>query len=353
MYLVIIICLAGAIIISTFLAIYARSKYLRTISVLALDLSVATQNFEKRENIHKKILDIAQSVAVNMEFEKSLQELLPRLAELTRSNCCAFYAVNNATKLVLKHSIGFSKNVYTEFDLTIGEGFIGQLALERNITLTYDVPDDTIYMVRTFLGKIKPRNLMVVPVFHNEHLNGVLVCASIQAYTEEAVSLVEMLKYYLSVAVDNGIKAEKNKRLANELAFQNKLIQNQHEEMRMRLKEKELLVHHLAGMIEDEIAYVLDADCKVLYWSSSAKAIYGLTKEHTMGRHIDHIHGQLGWDSIENLLKMTSTELEYCTWFTGRTGRNRRFELLFTFLKDDGPLGIVAKVKELDVFGKD
>jgi len=306
--------------------------------------------FIQREHLRKEILEIARYVALNLEFDKTLRELTPKVAELTRSNCCAFYAVNNSSKLSLKHSIGFSKNIYSEFDLTLGEGFIGHLAIMKDVTIVYDVPDDTIYMVRTFLGKIKPRNIMVVPIYYQEQLNGVLVCASIHQYTEENLGLTEMVRYYLGVAVGNGLNAEQNKRMANELAFQNNLIQSQHEEMRNRLRDKELLVHHLVSMLDEEIVYMLDEDYRVLYWDNTARAIFGLTREEAVGRHIDHINGEIAWPLIEVLLQnnfdQNQERLEHCTWVTGRNGKKRRFEM--TFLRMHGEFGIMVKLREIE-----
>ena len=311
-------------------------------------LAMVKQTFVQREQLRKEILDIAHYVALNMDFDKTLAELVPKLADLTKSNCCAFYTVNNASKLMLKHSIGFGKNIYNEFDLTIGEGFIGHLALQKDVTVVYDVPDNTIYTVRTFLGKIKPRNLMVVPILHQEELNGVLVCASIKSYNEEDLALVEMIKYYLGVAMGNGINAEKNQRLANELAFQNKLIQNQHEEMRKRLRDKEVLVRHLANMVGEDIAYVLDADFKVLHWNKSAKTAYSATKEEALGKKIDHIHRQFGFGPIERTLQDMAEQgnMEHHAWITDE--EDNRFSVQFSLLSDEGPLGIVAKIMQFD-----
>jgi len=373
-YLVMAACLAIVILFFMLLTSYIKAEYTKTISQMTHELidivnnlderdysnlssdakayyralSMVKQTFNQRETTRKEILEIAHYVGLNMEFDKTLHELLPKLAELTKSNCCAFYSVNNGTKLSIKHSVGFGKNIYSEFDLSIGEGFIGQIAGNSEITIVHEVPDDTIYMVRTFLGKIKPRNIMVVPIFHQEQLNGVLVCASINSYSEDSLQLAEMLKYYLGVAVGNGMNAERNKRLANELAFQNKLIQNQHEEMRKRLSDKELLVNHLINIIDDNIVYVLDANYKVLYWDESAKGIYGLGKEETVGRHIDKVHGELGWGLIDGILReMGEDGAEHCTWVTGQDGSRRRFELCFSQLAAGEDVGVVARVREV------
>jgi PAS domain S-box-containing protein len=159
-----------------------------------------------------------------------------------------------------------------------------------------------------------------------------------------------MIKYYLSVAVGNGINSEKNKRLANELAFQNKLIQNQHDDMRKRLKDKELLVYHLVNLLSDEVAYILDASYKVICWNKSAVALYGLSMDEAYGRHIEQIHLDMGWGSLEDVLLsvLTQGRLEHITWVTDRRGKRRRFNMQFTRLEDDKPLGIVVRINEIE-----
>ena len=343
--------IAGTLIFAS-TVIYAIKSCQRVIKDMSQKLEAKTLNIEKlekQERIHKKVLDVARYIALNTEFDKALEELLPKLADLTHSNCCAFYAVNNVSKLSLKHSIGFGKNIYSEFDLAIGEGFIGNLALRKDITLIHDVPEDTIYMVRTFLGKIKPRNVIVAPVFHKEQLSGVLVCANIRAYTEDDIAFVDMVKYYLGVAVDNGINREKSKRLANEMAFQNNLIQNQHEVMRKRLEDKELLIRQLVNMADNEIICLLDAGCKVIYWSDVANAIYGLTKEETVGRYVDQIYGEPYWPPIEEILKNITAKrnLECCTWYVDKDGKKHRFEMQFCCLAEEDLLGIVVKARPI------
>ena len=248
-FLVFILVLLAMVI---YLAVHIARGHKNEIKKKDEELEGFKRVLAKREHTYKQILEIAHYVALNMDFEKTLQGLLPKVLGLTKSNCCAFYTVNNASRLALKHSIGFGKNIYQEFDLSIGEGFIGNLALKEEITVIYDVPDDTIYTVRTFLGKIKPRNVMVVPIFHESQLSGVMVCASINAYTEDEQALVEMIRNYLGVAVGNGINAEKTRRMSGELEFQNKLIQNQHEEMQKRLEEMQNQHEEMQKRLEEK-----------------------------------------------------------------------------------------------------
>jgi PAS domain S-box-containing protein len=311
-------------------------------------LTAVKHYYNEREFQRKDILDIAHSVAQNMEFEKLLRELMPKLAQLIKSNCCAFYTVNQSTgKLILKHSIGFGKNIYGEFDLTLGEGFIGHIALKEDTTIITKIPDDTIYTVRTFLGKLKPRSLMVVPIKYLDQLNGILVCASIYDYTEDDRARVDLLKYYLGVAVGNGVNYEKNKRLTNELVFQNKLIQDQYEEMRKQLADRERLLGILATRLSGACFFVTDDGGKVLFFSRGAEALYGIKAESAVGRNIAQVHAERGWPPVGDIFKDAADGGEHCIWMADGEGR-RRFEMCLSRLSDgDAQAGIFVDIKEV------
>ncbi|MDR2939884.1 MAG: hypothetical protein LBV08_06115, partial [Clostridiales bacterium] len=79
-----------------------------------------------KQSSYDDILKIVNSIAINVHLDKLLDSILPKLLETTDSSCGAVYLVNNANnKLMLKTSVGFSKNIYSEFDLSTEEGFFG------------------------------------------------------------------------------------------------------------------------------------------------------------------------------------------------------------------------------------
>lgn len=188
----------------------------------------------KREQYHSEIFNILNSAAVNIELDKFLDDFIPKLLGATESLCGAFYLLNDfSNKLELKYSCGFDKNIYREFDLNANEILIGDL----KVRVTNEIPNDTIYMIKTFMGKIKPRSTMTIPIANENKLIGILVFASIYNYTDEQVEIIEHTKHYVGIAVNNGIIFEKTKRLTNELQFQNKLIQDLNEELEKKLKD--------------------------------------------------------------------------------------------------------------------
>jgi transcriptional regulator with PAS, ATPase and Fis domain len=170
--------------------------------------------------------------------------------------------------------------------------------VQKDILQYKELPDDTIYVMRTFLGKIKPRSVMVVPVFVQERPSGVLVCASIYDYTREDRDMLELIRHYFGVAVNNGANYEKSKRLANELAFQNKLIQEQYEDMKKRLDAKTHLLNGLVNVKNRRNLYALDTRGTVLVWGKEAEALHSINAKNAVGKPIERLYEELGWPPI-------------------------------------------------------
>ena len=270
------------------------------------DLSRTVRN---REQVRQELMAIVNSVAINMEFEKLLEDLMPRLIDITQSSCCAFYAVNQATsKLEIKQSLGFGKNIYGEFDIGLGEGLVGTAAVTRKTIVLQDIPDDTIYLIRTFLGKIKPRSILVVPIENQDILVGVLAFATLYSYTPEILDMVELIKRYLGVAVANGNTYERTKRLTNELKFQNKLIQDLNEELEKKVQDRILYLNIILDSIEGYTIYALDKAGVVILWNRGAERLFEVSADEAMGRNIESLYPQEETDAIRKRLQTVLRE---------------------------------------------
>ncbi len=251
-------------------------------------INAVKESIKEKETNQEEIRNILNSVAVNMELDKLLNDLMPKLVELTKSNCGAFYLANAISeKLEIKYSIGFSKNIYSEFDLTLGEGFIGSAAVNKEVKILYDIPDDTIYVIRSFLGKIKPKSIMVIPIFSQDTILGTLVFASLYNYSPEQLKLVDIIKYYFGVAVSNGITYEKTKRLTNELKFQNRLIQNLNEDLEKKVQERIQFLNDIIDSVQDYAIYATDKDGIVITWSKGAENLIGFPAQDILGKNIN------------------------------------------------------------------
>jgi PAS domain S-box-containing protein len=296
----------------------------------------------------KKILKIVESVAVNMELDKLLEDLLPKLCEMTKSTCCAIYLINASNnKLEIKKSIGFSKNIYSELDIQIGEGFVGSLAKAKKVRVINDIPEDTVYLTRTFLGTIRPKAIMTMPIINNEEVIGVFLMSSLYEYTEEHVDILNMIKNYVGVAVSNSMIFEKTKRLTNELKFQNSLIENLSEDLELKVKNRTRFLDDILNSCFDYGVYTLDNQNVITYFSKGAENIMGHLAKDMVNKNIEEALKE-EYD-IFNEIKTNNKELYNMDKFVQKNLRHNKDgeqynSNMVIFLKYDEDKNIVGYV---------
>ncbi len=313
-----------------------------------------------RENLHSKersradVLDLINSVAVNIEFDKLLSDILPKLMDFTGSIGCAFYITNVATnKLEIKHSYGFGNNLYSEFDIALGEGFLGMAANSNEIKVIKDLPDDTIYLVKTFLGKIKPKSLLIVPILSTEKQLGIMVFASVRNYSDTLVSTINLIRHYIGFALDNSLTYEKTKRLTVELKFQNRLIQNLIDELEKKIQDRILYMNNLINSIKDYAIYSMDKNGTIMYWNTGAELLLGYKASEVVGKNIDIIYPEEDVNSgkIQSRIDATFKNGSYVEngWRTKKDGTICYLEMsLFCIQSDkEGIFGITNVTKDI------
>jgi PAS domain S-box-containing protein len=266
---------------------------LKAASILkpAYDAVVALhESNRKREASRLEIMNMVCSATESMEIEKLLDALMPKLIENTKSVFGAFYLANNATgKLELKSSVGFGRGIYNEFDLTIGEGIIGLAAKKLEVTVISDLQDDSIYVTKTIMGNIKPKNLMLVPIINRDTLLGILALGSLTDYSADEFEIIDIIKYYVGTALANGVIYERSRRQARELEFQNQLIQGLNAELERKVADHGVFLNDTINSIMDYAIYTTNLDGKVLLWNSGAETIYGYTAKEVLGKNINEL----------------------------------------------------------------
>lgn len=309
----------------------------------------------KRQNRTKdRIFKVINALAVNIQLENLLEALLPKVIEGTRSNWGAFYVASAVTnKLEIKASLGFSKNVYKEFDISIGEGFIGQAAQNNEIQVITDIPEDTIYSVRTFLGKVKPKSMMIVPISTQHELVGILVLASIYDYNEEQIEVIKSIRYYLGMSVSNAMTYERTERLSKELQFQNQLIQNMNDDLEEKVRERTDFLNNIINSIKDYAIVSMDKEGFITTWNKGAEILKGYKSEEIIGSHISIVYQEEDVKSgkVEMELKEAETEGEYIEygWRTKKNGERFFADVIITpmYNKNNELIGFTNITKDI------
>src|SRR5258708_13616157 len=84
-------------------------------------------------------------------------------------------------RLLASYAYRARKHVGNRF--AIGEGLVGQAALEKQPILLQNVPDDYI-QITSGLGEAPPRNILVLPILFEGEVKAVIELASFLPFTQ-------------------------------------------------------------------------------------------------------------------------------------------------------------------------
>jgi signal transduction histidine kinase/HAMP domain-containing protein len=124
----------------------------------------------------------------------------------------------------------------------IGEGLVGQCAVERQRILLDDVPPDSI-VVDSGLMTARPRTVIVLPVLFEGQVKAVIELASLRGFKASHLAFLEQLTGSIGI-VFNTIEAtmrtegllKQSQQLAGELQAQQKELQQTNEELAQKAK---------------------------------------------------------------------------------------------------------------------
>ncbi|MCP4116415.1 MAG: response regulator [Desulfobacteraceae bacterium] len=141
-----------------------------------------------------------------------------------------FYIIDE-NLLQLAGSYAFHKRKSLSDTIEIGEGFVGQAALEKQIISVLDIPDDYV-RIQSSIGNSKPRNIVVVPFLYNEMIQGVLEIGSFKEISDQKLELLEMMMDPVGMILHTIKEQDKTRVLLEETQQQSEELQVQQEELR-------------------------------------------------------------------------------------------------------------------------
>jgi CheY-like chemotaxis protein/HAMP domain-containing protein/putative methionine-R-sulfoxide reductase with GAF domain len=127
--------------------------------------------------------------------------------------------------------------------LQVGEGLIGQCAVEKRRMLITDLPSHTV-PIRSGLFQAVPRNVIVLPVLFEDQVKAVIELASLRTFTASHLAFLEQLTASIGIVL-NSIEAtmqtegllKQSQQLATELQTQQKELQQTNEQLAQKAQQ--------------------------------------------------------------------------------------------------------------------
>jgi len=143
-----------------------------------------------------------------------------------------------ATGLKLLASYAYDSLTDISQEFTLGEGLVGQAALERETILITQVPANYI-QIQSGLGAATPREILLIPFLYENLLKGVIEIGTFQTMTEIQQQYLHQVMPSIGIAIHSAQSRCQLEELLQQTQMMTEELQSQQEELRQTNEELE------------------------------------------------------------------------------------------------------------------
>ena len=237
-----------------------------TINQMIANLKETTLRNHEQDWLKSNLAKFTQMLQGQKDLETVTQRILSELAQVVTAHYGAFYILKQnedtqVVKLSLFSAYGYKSEKHIPREFAIGEGLVGQVALEKERIILSNVPGNYI-RITSSLGRAKPTNLIILPVLFENKVKAVIELASLDTFSETHIDFLEQLTESIGIVI-NTIEANsrteellaQSQSLAGELKLQQEELSRTNDE----LQDKALLLVKQKNEVEDKNREVEEA----------------------------------------------------------------------------------------------
>jgi HAMP domain-containing protein/signal transduction histidine kinase/CheY-like chemotaxis protein len=224
------------------------------INQMIANLADTTKQNEEQDWLKSNLARITGLLQGQRDLHEVTKLIMSELTPTVSAQHGAFFLVEGAEDvsghsasegavLKLKASYGYKARKSVSNRFSIGEGLVGQAALEQKSIVVTEAPEDYI-KITSGLGESAPVNIIVVPVLFEDHVLGVVELASLRPFSEVNQTFLDQLIETLGVVLNSIIANTRteellaeSQRLTRELQSQSEELQTQQEELQQTNEE--------------------------------------------------------------------------------------------------------------------
>ncbi len=202
----------------------------------------ASEREEQERFINTGLADVGEILRNNADDLGELcDQVMGKLINYMKANQGGIFIlqedeVTSEKYLELKACRAYERKKYLEKRIDIGQGLVGQAAIERRTIYMTEVPDHYIN-ITSGLGKANPKSLLIVPLQSNEEVLGVLEMASFDTFDKTDREFLERVGESIAATVISTQTNERTKELLEQSNQMTEEMKAQEEEMRQNMEE--------------------------------------------------------------------------------------------------------------------
>jgi signal transduction histidine kinase/DNA-binding response OmpR family regulator len=198
------------------------------INVMKADLKEFTRASQQKVWLQTGLSRVDQNTRGEKDLASLTNDSLTALTEYLNAQVGLFYVMREHEELALMAGYGASGDALQQ--VKPGETMVGEAARQKRIMRLEGAPHDFI-RVTSGSGSTVPRNIIVVPLVHNNSVEGVIEIASVHAFDEMTMQLLEQASVSIAVALHSAKNRIRLQDLYEETQAQAEELQTQHNEL--------------------------------------------------------------------------------------------------------------------------
>lgn len=219
------------------------------VKILSEDDELGLSMHKMRDNIHASMTEIEKQnwlkggistlnehMRGELDIKTLAQNVITYLTKYSDAQIGAIYIKDDSESLDLIGSYAFNRRKGNRNSIKLGEGLVGQAALEKQTIIFNDIPDDYI-KVNSGLGETVPRNIIVSPLIYEDKISGVIEVGSTNHFNDNQMEFFKQVSENIAIALNSAEARTKTRELLEQTQQQAEELQAQQEELRVTNEE--------------------------------------------------------------------------------------------------------------------
>ncbi len=193
--------------------------------------TVAMKKYEEQNKYITGTKLLLEQMRGNQDIQVLAKNVLSFLAKFIDAQVGTFYLYNDETKVLeLSASFSFTKRKGDHYKINLGEGVLGQAAIEKQIVFLTEIPPDYI-SISSALGDAVPQNIIIAPFVYEDKLIGVIELATYLQFDDAQIEFIKNGLENIAIAFNSAGVNKKVNLLYQEAQNQAEKLQTQQEEL--------------------------------------------------------------------------------------------------------------------------
>lgn len=216
---------------------------------------------EKRSWVNEGLAKLNEILRKQDDVSELSYQILSYIVNYMKANQGGIFISNkedqNAITLELKSFYAFNRRKYIKKVFELGEGLVGNCALEKQTIHLTEIPDNYI-QITSGLGGANPHSLLLIPMKMEQEVLGVIEIASFNDFEKYQIDFLEQASLSIASSLNMAETNRRTSELLEKTQQQAEEMAAQEEEMRQNMEELQATQEESSRRAEDSEMQIVE-----------------------------------------------------------------------------------------------